>query len=379
RPGWSLVAGLVFALGMLIKPPFAVYVLVPVLLVAASSRHRRRGAVYAALALLIGAALSLPWYGPRLFGLVPQIANRSFKQAAESGHPDPLTATALLLYPTWVMTQLGILAVVLLLVGLGVAAVRRQWIALAALFAPFFAFALLQNKNLRYTLPLLPIAAVFAGMAFGLVPGRMRALGGMVLALACAIQVSATALGVPKSFTLPGLGVPFVLESPPRPADWRHRDIMALIGKDSRGLPVPVSGEFRLPDGSTATLRARRLTDSVAVEPAVFAREVQAAVRRALADVAADVQGLDIALSYDETLLRGHIGRVDIRAAVARLGEIKRPGSPLLRVADVRIVFEDVLVNPFSVHSTGRLSPLDAQRAALEQATIREADLQAFL
>ena len=455
RPGWSLVAGLVFALGMLIKPPFAVYVLVPVLLVAASSRHRRRGAVYAALALLIGAALSLPWYGPRLFGLVPQIANRSFKQAAESGHPDPLTATALLLYPTWVMTQLGILAVVLLLVGLGVAAVRRQWIALAALFAPFFAFALLQNKNLRYTLPLLPIAAVFAGMAFGLLPGRMRALGGMVLALACAIQVSATALGVPKSFTLPGLGVPFVLESPPRPADWRHREIMALIGKDSRGLPVtvsvvpnnnffsvsnfryygtrdrlpqqftrawdgepigieymvlksgdvgpswtaekpkriderlrtdaglarvfPVIGEFQLPDGSTATLRARRLTDSVAVEPAVFAREVQAAVRRALADVAADVQGLDIALSYDETLLRGHIGRVDIRAAVARLGEIKRPGSPLLRVADVRIVFEDVLVNPFSVHSTGRLSPLDAQRAALEQATIREADLQAFL
>ena len=36
-------------------------------------------------------------------------------------------------------------------------------------------------------------------------------------------------------------------------------------------------------------------------------------------------------------------------------------------------------MNPFSVHSTGRLSPLDAQRAALEQATIREADLQAFL
>src|SRR5207245_1870483 len=345
RPGWSLVAGLVFALGMLIKPPFAVYVLVPVLLVAASSRHRRRGAVYAALALLIGAALSLPWYGPRLFGLVPQIANRSFKQAAESGHPDPLTATALLLYPTWVMTQLGILAVVLLLVGLGVAAVRRQWIALAALFAPFFAFALLQNKNLRYTLPLLPIAAVFAGMAFGLVPGRMRALGGMVLALACAIQVSATDLGVPKGFTLPGLGVPSWTAEKPKRIDERLRTDADLARV------FPVIGEFQLPDGSTATLRARRLTDSVAVEPAVFAREVQAAVRRALADVAADVQGLDIALSYAETLLRGHIGRVDIRAAAARLGEIKRPGSPLPRVADVRIVFEDVLVNPFSVHS----------------------------
>src|SRR4029453_4291994 len=146
--GWSLVAGLVFALGMLTKPPFAAYVLVPVLLVAASSRHRRRGAGYAALALLIGAALALPCYGPRLFGLVPQIVNRSFKQAAESGHPDPFTATALLLYPTWLPTQLGILAVVLLLVGLVVVVMKRQWFALAALLAPFLLFEVLQKKNL---------------------------------------------------------------------------------------------------------------------------------------------------------------------------------------------------------------------------------------
>ena len=67
----------------------------------------------------------------------PQIANRSFKQAAESGHPDPLTATALLLYPTWLAPQLGVLALLLLLVGIVIAAMRRQWIVLAALLAPF--------------------------------------------------------------------------------------------------------------------------------------------------------------------------------------------------------------------------------------------------
>jgi hypothetical protein len=43
------------------------------------------------------------------------------------------------------------------------------------------------------------------------------------------------------------------------------------------------------------------------------------------------------------------------------------------------MVFEDVLVNPFAVHATGRLSPLDARRATIQQVTIREADLQAFL
>ena len=456
RLGWSLAAGVVFGLGMLTKPPFAAYVVVPVLLVAASSDRRRRGAAYAALAILVGAALSVPWYGPRLFGLLPQITARSFKQAAESGHPDPLTATALLFYPTWLTPELGTLAVLLLLVGLGVAVVRRQWIAIATLLAPIVLFSLLQNKNLRYMLPVLPIAAVFAGMAFGLLPGRQaRTVGAVVLALVCAIQVSATALGVPKGVTLPGLGVPLVLESPPRTGDWRHREIMALITKDSRGEPVtvsvvpndnffsvsnfryygtrdrlplqftrawdgepigieymilktgdvgpswtaekpkriaerlrtdeplarvfPVIGEFQLPDGSTATVRARRLTDAVSVQPAVLARDVQAAVRRALADFSTDVQGLDITLGYDESLLRGHVGRIEIRAASARLGELKRPGSALLRVSDVRMVFEDVLVNPFAVHATGRLSPLDARRAAIQQVTIREADLQAFL
>jgi len=456
RLGWSLLAGLVFALGMLTKPPFAAYVIVPVLLIAASSHRRGRSAVYAALAILVGAALSVPWYGPRLFGLVPQIASRSFKQAAESGHPDPLTATALLFYPTWLASQFGALAVVLLLVGLVVAVMKREWIVLAAVLAPFLLFELLQNKNLRYTLPILPAAAVLAGMAFGLLKGRVaRAAGGVVLALACILQVSATAFSVPSGVTLPGLGVPFVLESPPRAASWRHREILALIEKDSRGQPAtvsvvpndnffsvsnfryygardnlpleftrawdgepigieymilktgdvgpswtaekprrvaerlrtdaalarvfPVIGDFQLPDGSTATVRARRLTEPVPVAPAAFAREVQTAVRRALADVAADVQGLEVDLRYDESLLRGHIGRVEIRAASARVGELKRPGSPLLRVGDVQFVFEDVLVNPFAVHTTGRLSPLDARRASIERGTIREEDLRAFL
>ncbi|MGH7347993.1 MAG: ArnT family glycosyltransferase, partial [Candidatus Rokuibacteriota bacterium] len=198
RLGWSLVAGLVFGAGMLTKPPFAVYVLAPVLLAAALSRRRLRAAVYAALAILVGAALSVPWYGPRLFGFVPQIANRSFKQAAESGHPDPLSATALLFYPTWLAPQLGVLAVVLLLVGLVVAVMKRRWIVLAALLPALLLFALLQNKNLRYTLPLLPVAAVLAGMAFGLLKGRARPVGAIVLALVCALQVSATALATPS-------------------------------------------------------------------------------------------------------------------------------------------------------------------------------------
>ena len=46
---------------------------------------------------------------------------------------------------------------------------------------------------------------------------------------------------------------------------------------------------------------------------------------------------------------------------------------------DARIAFDDVLVNPFGIRATGRLGPLDARRVMLQDATILEADLRAFL
>src|SRR5207247_1080807 len=70
--GWSVAAGIVLGLGMLTKPPFAAYVLAPLALAAARIRSRR-AVTNLILALLIGGALSLPWYGPRVFSLVPEI------------------------------------------------------------------------------------------------------------------------------------------------------------------------------------------------------------------------------------------------------------------------------------------------------------------
>src|SRR5438093_4206652 len=98
RSGWSLGAGIVIGLGLLTKPTFLVYVLVPIVLLAVQVADRRR-LVNAAVTATIAVVLSLPWYGLRLFGLPAQIGSRSFKQAAEAGHPDPLSAAALGYYP----------------------------------------------------------------------------------------------------------------------------------------------------------------------------------------------------------------------------------------------------------------------------------------
>src|SRR5207247_1008374 len=104
RVGWSLVAGGVFAVGMLIKPPFAAYLLPPVvwLLVEERSRPALGNAAFAAL---VAGAVSLPWYGPRLVGMPRQIAFRAVTHAAEEGKPPTLSAVALAFYPTSLPVQ----------------------------------------------------------------------------------------------------------------------------------------------------------------------------------------------------------------------------------------------------------------------------------
>ncbi len=139
-------------------------------------------------ASLIGGALALFWYGPRLFGIAAQIEARSFKQAAESGHPDPLTAVGLLFYSKLFVPQFGLLAVLLVAIGCLVAIRRRQWFLMTSFLVPFAVFELLRNKNLRYTLPLLPVAAVLGGIGFGALRGRLRAMAGAAVILVAVVQ-----------------------------------------------------------------------------------------------------------------------------------------------------------------------------------------------
>jgi len=451
---WSVAVGLLLGLGMLTKPPFAVYVL-PALAVVAARIRTRRALVNLVLSLVLGGALSLPWYGPRLFGMPQQISARSFKQAAESGYPSALSAESLLMYPRAFVTAFGVVAVVLFLVGLVIAFRRRQGLVLLSVLAPFAVFELIQNKNLRYVLPLLPIAAVTAGMAFATLRGRARTLAVVAVAVAAAFQLGATFAAVPRPPVLPLLQVPLALESPPKRQNWRQREILGLIVRDSGGrggrvsvvpndnffsvsnfryygvrddLPLtftrawdgaplgidyvilktgdlgpdageerlrrvterfatdaalarvfPVIGEFDLPDGSVATVRARRLPAVVHVAPAALAGAVERAIRRQLASVARDIEGLAVSLTWDATIQRGRLRRVDVVAVAATVGELGRPGMPTIPVRDVRLVMEEVLINPLSLSPQERLDLLDLDRIRIEQATVTAADLREFL
>ena len=453
RLGWSLLAGLVFGIGMLTKPPFVVYLLPPIVYILLAERDRR-GLVNATLATLVAIALSVAWYGPRLVGMPRQIAFRAVTHAAEEGKPPTLSAAGLAFYPMSLPVQLGLLATILLIGGIVVAVVQRQHLALAAFVVPLAFFMLLRNKDLRYTLPLLPAAAALGGLVVASLGPRLRRSLLGVLVLVGLVQLSAVAWGVPPPVTLPWLGQQWVLASPPVRADWRQRDFLRIIAQDRGGrattvsiipndnyfsvsnfryyamrdeLPLrltrpwdgeplgidymilksgdqgpdfseaksrrvierlardpalarayPVIADLPLPDGSTGTLRARRTGDAAAGPPDALGRTLEAAMRRRVAEVARDVDGLEIHLTYDAEIARGRLQRVDVTARAATIGELRRRDVATLRVQTLQFVAEDVLVNPYALEA-GRAELLDVGRFRLERMEIAGADLQAFM
>lgn len=247
--GWSLALGIAVGVGMLTKPPFVVYLLPPLLWVVSEAvRSPREGGRMAPLGRLAAALLSatvvaLPWYGPRLIGLPLQVMNRSFKNAALEQKPETFTAAGLLYYPTMFPTQFGLLAIALFLWGLW--ALRRERAARAFLWVaalgPFVVWSLIQNKNLRYTLPILPAAALVAAAgARALRPALRQGVTWACVALG-ALQVSMTAFGLPAPPTLPGSGLPMVFVRRPEPGDWQEARILGDIERESGSQPVTVA------------------------------------------------------------------------------------------------------------------------------------------
>ena len=142
----------------------------------------------------------------------------------------------------------------------------------------------------------------------------------------------------------------------------------------------PAIDRYPLPDGSLATLRVRRPAPVTQIGPAALAGRIQAGAAALLAEFVADGRELRVGLDWDAAgLARGWIRRVTVSAASARVGELRRPGAPTLRLEDVRVVLEGLTVNPARVAATGRLEPLALERFRIERLTLSQGDLQAFL
>ncbi|HKW94568.1 MAG TPA: hypothetical protein VJX92_21975, partial [Methylomirabilota bacterium] len=166
-----------------------------------------------------------------------------FKQAAESGYPEALSVEGLLFYPRVLQPQFGVLAGLLFVYG-AIALHRdrttRAFLWLAGV-VPFVMFSLIQNKNLRYTLPILPAAALVTVAGIRALTARWRhGITWACVALGL-VQVSMAAFTIPKPIRVPGLLLPLVVGQPPSREDWLHDRILADLERDTGGAPATVA------------------------------------------------------------------------------------------------------------------------------------------
>ena len=127
-------------------------------------------------------------------------------------------------------------------------------------------------------------------------------------------------------------------------------------------------------------LRIRRIRPLHGVAPADVAGRLEAFQARLPAEFVRDAAGVHVSVDYrPEAILRGEVDAVRIEAAAATVGELARRDRAPLRVRDVRVRAERVLVNPWRLVERGALEVLDIGALRIEGLAITQADLDEFL
>ena len=142
----------------------------------------------------------------------------------------------------------------------------------------------------------------------------------------------------------------------------------------------PVIAEYPLPDGSTASLRARRIPPLVGVRPLAVAERLERDPAALLADNVDDAQGLKVRLEYrPQGILRGEIDRAVLTADSAFVGEFGRRRPAPLRMRDIWIEGKGLVFNPQRLMREGRLEILDLKALVIRSVTVTQEDLSEFL
>ena len=163
----ALMFGLTAGLGMLTKQTFAFFMLLPALYVTAKVliAFDRKAILNLALAGLVAVAVAAVWYGPHLTDVIE--IYRINRQAAINENEAPLfTFRSNLYYPHALLsTQMQLPLGLIFLAGLIYSLARRSRESVLLylwLVGGIGAFILVANKDPRYTVPVLPAAALIS-------------------------------------------------------------------------------------------------------------------------------------------------------------------------------------------------------------------------
>ncbi len=166
-PSWSLLLGVVFALGMLTKWTFVLFLVFPVAYALYSTKERKRSLFHLLDAVLIGAAPVLFWYLPNLKVLAQRFALTSRTGTTFEDDPTALHLQGWLYYPRCLSSYYLYLPLTLLLIAGFLVWLRRSrsseegtsmlwwWLGGSAVL-----LTLLAAKDPRYMMPLVAPVAI---------------------------------------------------------------------------------------------------------------------------------------------------------------------------------------------------------------------------
>lgn len=264
RPGACIAVGITTGLGLLTKWSLVMYTFPAFLASLYWGLKRQKNArplALAGVAALVAAVIAGPWYLRNIVGLVSSLGARAFRSGRWEGDPPVLSAGSALYYLTSLVPQVGLVAALLFLVGLAFLFAKRSPVRVGlalSWIAPLVVFTLLRNKDLRYTLPLIPVVALIAASGLLHLSHRARhfAVGAMVVASVWQVLLASgfgiLAVGTPQPFFR---DLPLLLSDPPRSEHWPIREILEVIDKDSAARPVAVTIVPDYPEFSRSNFR----------------------------------------------------------------------------------------------------------------------------
>ena len=238
RLGWSVTAGGLAGLGLLTKWTFPLFLL-PVALFTLLTRPpgsaRARWTCLGA-ATLVMVAVAAPWYLYHL-GLPPRLVENAYAAGAAEGDPGPTSLAGWTYYLGDLPRQLGVMPAALLVVGLAMA---RGTPALGLLLTwaggPLVLLTLLQNKDSRYTMPILPALALLSVAWIRRLGPRGQAAAVAALAVVGILHAAWFGWGWGPSPTLHGMDAPDgplgFPSFPPRREHWPIAEVLARVRDD---------------------------------------------------------------------------------------------------------------------------------------------------
>lgn len=263
RRGACIAVGITTGLGLLTKWSLVIYTF-PAFLASLYWGLKRqknvRPLALAGVAAIVAAVIAGPWYLRNIVGLISSLGARAFRSGRWEGDPPVLSAGSAFYYLASLAPQVGLVAALLFLVGLAFLFTKRSPVRVGlalSWIAPWALFTLLRNKDLRYTLPLIPVVVLIAASGLLHLSHRARHLAVGAVVVASVWQVLASGFGIlAVGSSQPFFrDLPLFLSDPPRSEHWPIQEILQVIAKDSGGRPVAVTIVPDYPEFSRSNFR----------------------------------------------------------------------------------------------------------------------------